>query len=74
MAFSLIRYLGYRFIFIVLKHIDNEQKKIGTDFSKLQVSPGFLSKCGIVVTELKEFSWIAFLDNWSRRTLEDQQG
>jgi hypothetical protein len=57
-----------------LKHIDSEQKKIVTDFPKLQVSPGFLSKCGIVVTELKEFSWIAFLDNWSRRTVEDQQG
>ena len=54
--------------------MDYKKQKIGTYFATLQVSPGFLSKCGIVVTELKEFSWIAFLDNWSRRTLEDQQG
>ena len=37
------------------------------------VSPSFISKTGIVITELNELKWTAFLDNWSRRTTEDQQ-
>lgn len=37
------------------------------------VSPAFISKCGIVLTELNELSWTAFFENWCRRTTDDQQ-
>jgi dynein heavy chain len=35
------------------------------------VSPGFISKCGIVLTEQNELPWTAFFDNWCRRTTDD---
>ena len=28
------------------------------------VSPGFISKCGLVITEKNELAWTVFLDDW----------
>ena len=36
-----------------------------------EVSPGFLSKSGVVITEKNELTWTVFMENWVRQSTED---
>ena len=52
--------------------LSNQTKVVFETNQINDVSPGFISKCGLVITEKNELNWTVFLDDWNRKTLEDQ--
>ena len=51
----------------------SQQTKIVFETNNISdVSPGFISKCGLVITEKNELNWTVFMDDWNRKTSEDQ--
>ena len=52
--------------------LSNQTKVVFETNQINDVSPGFISKCGLVITEKNELNWTVFLEDWNRKTLEDQ--
>ena len=41
-------------------------------FHVIQVSPGLIAKCGLVVMESNDFTWKTIFSNWFQNAQEDE--